>query len=61
MELFGRIRRIRRCGLVGESASLEVGFEASKPHARITVSLAVDQDVALSYCSNNRNVSILLP
>lgn len=34
IELFERLRRIRRCGLLGGSVSLEFGFKHSKPHAR---------------------------
>ena len=50
MELFGRIRKIRICGLVGGSISLEVGFEVSKAHARprVSLSLLMYQDVELS-------------
>jgi hypothetical protein len=33
-ETFERIRRIGRCGLVGESVSMGVGFEVSEAHAR---------------------------
>jgi len=36
MELFERIIRIRRCGLVGGSVSLEVDFEVSEAHERPT-------------------------
>jgi hypothetical protein len=32
--LFERIRRIRRRGLVGKSISLGINFEISKAHAR---------------------------
>ena len=37
VELFGRIRRIRRCGLVGRSVSLAVSFEDSRGQARLSV------------------------
>lgn len=41
VELFERITRIKRCGLVGETMSLEVGFKVSKAHARFSFSLSV--------------------
>jgi hypothetical protein len=46
-----RIRRIRRCGLVGGGVSLGVELEVSKVHVHPSVSLCllpVEQDVALS-------------
>ena len=49
--LFEKIKRIRRCGLVGGSVSLGVGFEISKAHAKPRVSLLMDLSVALSYSS----------
>lgn len=51
MELFGRIKRIRRGDLVGESVSPRVGSEVSKAHTRprLALSLPVHQDAALSY------------
>jgi hypothetical protein len=52
MELFDRIRRTGRYGLVGESMAQEVGSEVSKTHTRLRVSLSVDQDIALNHCSN---------
>jgi hypothetical protein len=50
--LFERIRRIRRCDLVGRSVSLGVGFEVSKALTKPRVSLPEDQTVAFSYCSS---------
>jgi hypothetical protein len=40
VELFERIRRIRRCGLAGGSVSLGVGFEISKAQVRPSLSLS---------------------
>ena len=52
VELFGGIRRIRRCGLVGESVSSRVGFEVSKTRVRLSsIALTVGQEVALTYFS----------
>jgi hypothetical protein len=48
--LFDRIRRIRRCGLIGESMSLGVGFKPMPNSAFL--SWPADQDIALSYCSS---------
>lgn len=45
--------RIRRRGLVGQSVSLGMGFEI--------LSLLVDQDVALSYCSSATSATMILP
>ena len=44
--LFERIKRIKRCGLIGGSVSLREGFEVSKDHAKPTVSFSpfIDQD-----------------
>jgi hypothetical protein len=39
VELFEKVRRTRRCGLVGGSVSLGVNFEVLKAHARPGVSL----------------------
>jgi hypothetical protein len=58
VELFGGIRRIRRCVLVGvgvallENMPLRVGFEVSKAHARPSFSFCLprDQDVVLRAC-----------
>jgi hypothetical protein len=52
--LFKRIRRMRRCGLVGGSWSLRVDFEVSKAHARPRLSFSplTDQDVALNLFSS---------
>ena len=51
--LFERIRRIGRCGLVGGSVSLEVGFEVSDALGKATsLSWSIDQVGALSNCSN---------
>ena len=48
--LFERIRRIRKCGLIGRSMSLGImNFEVSEIES---LSQPVDQDVALSYCSS---------
>ena len=49
IELFERIRMIKRCDLVGGSVSLGVGLEVSKASVKPIVSLPLDQDVALSY------------
>lgn len=38
VELFGRIRMIRRCGLVGGRVSLGVIFEVPKVHAKSSIS-----------------------
>jgi hypothetical protein len=56
--LFERIRRMRRCGLVGVGVAFlgEVGFEASKAHSNPlfpSTSLPKDQDVSPSYCFRN--------
>ena len=51
VELFERIRRIRRYGLVGGSVSLQVGFKVSKAHARpilCLLAIHINQDVTLS-------------
>ena len=53
LALFERIKRIRRCGLIGGIVALGVGvgwrwsFEVSKAHARPSLShlLPLDQDV----------------
>ena len=57
MELFERIRRIRRRGLVGVGVALleemgHWGFETSNDHTRfsLTLSTSLDQDVALRSC-----------
>ena len=42
MALFERIKRIRRCGLVGGNVSTEVGFEVSKAHAKTSFMLSLD-------------------
>jgi hypothetical protein len=39
VELFERIRRIRRCGLVGEIELVRMGSEVSKAHSGSSVSL----------------------
>lgn len=41
-------KRIRRCGLGGESVSLEVEFEGSKTHAKPRVSLGLKMRLKLS-------------
>jgi hypothetical protein len=59
-----RIRTIRRCGLVGGSASLEVGglsgFEGSCQAQSLSLSLSlslpIDQDIGLSYFSSTCHV-----
>jgi hypothetical protein len=50
VELFEKIRRIRRRGHVGESAFLGLGFGVSKAHTigSVCFSLPVFQDVALN-------------
>ena len=57
VELFEKIRRIGRCSLVGGNMSLGVDFEVFKAHTRprVFLSLPVDQNVALSYCSSARS------
>jgi hypothetical protein len=47
MEWFERFRRVRRCCLVGRSASLVVGFEVLKAHARCTQSCALSLSLSL--------------
>jgi hypothetical protein len=74
--LFERIRIISgRClwsrGVYIEgSVSLGVGFEGSKAHVRLTpllflspppLSLPVDQDITLSYCSRTIHAVMLTP
>jgi hypothetical protein len=47
----GIFERMRKCGLVGECMSLELGTEVSKPQARISVALFLlsgDLEVKLS-------------
>jgi len=61
VEHFERIRRARSYVLVGRSVSLEVDLEVSKGHAKSCVSLAVDQNEALSFCSRAMGASISLP
>lgn len=68
MELFARIRRTRRCGLIGVGVALleevfpcGVGFEVSKAMpGPVSLSLPVDQDVVLSYCSSTISTLKLL-
>jgi hypothetical protein len=58
--LFERIRRIRRCGLVGGSVSL--GFEFFKAHARSRGCLSLPvmfAAVAVNYFSSALPVTIL--
>jgi hypothetical protein len=56
--LFENITRIRRYSLVGESVTLEVGFEVSKRPCQTqsspTLTGQVGQDVTLNYFSNTR-------
>lgn len=61
VELFGRIKRIRRGDLVGGSVSPWVGSEVSKALTgpRLAVSLPVHQDAALSY--TNTMPATMLP
>jgi hypothetical protein len=59
--LFERIRRIRRCGLVGGSVSLRVGFEVSEAQAKPKETLPVEQDVALNYFSSTMSATMFLP
>lgn len=51
VELFERIIRIRRYGLVRISISLVVGFEVSEVHSR--PSLCLYLGLALSHCSSD--------
>jgi hypothetical protein len=50
---FERIRRNRRCGLIGGSVSLKVGFKVSEPLS------AYESGLALTYCSNARLTAML--
>jgi hypothetical protein len=52
--LFERIRRIRRCGLVGVDVALK-----EVCHWRWAFSLPTDQDVALSYCFRTTCATVL--
>ena len=61
MELLDRIRRFRRCGLVGGSVSLGMDFEVSKAYARPSLCLSPDQDVALGYYSSTCLHTTMLP
>ena len=66
VELFDRIRRIRRCGLVGGSVSLGgrgVGFEVSEAYCQPRVFLfqSMDHDIVLSYCSSLCLPAAMLP
>jgi hypothetical protein len=45
--LFGKIRRIRRCGLVGGSVSLGVGFEVSEALVKPSLSLSLCQQIRM--------------
>lgn len=52
-QLINCLKRIKKCGLVGGSLSLGVGFKVSKAHSRPSSSLflyllPMDQDVKLS-------------
>lgn len=54
MEIFYRIRRIRKCDLFRESMSLGMGFVVSKAHDRTSLFLFLlpaDQDVGLAFTS----------
>lgn len=53
VELFERIKRIRRGDPAGRSVSPWVGSEVSKTHTKpkLALSLPADQDAALSYTS----------
>lgn len=60
-ELF---ERIRKCGLVGGSVSLGVGFEVSQAPDRLSVfplPLLVDEDVAHSYFSSTMHGCVHAP
>lgn len=60
--LFGKIRRIRRCGLVGGCVSLGVGYEVSKAYARPRVSPSAYRCCeALSYCFSACQHAAMLP
>jgi hypothetical protein len=56
--LFERIRRIRRCGLVGESRLGMVPKAYTKPRLSL---LAYGPDVALSYCSRTGLNAAMIP
>jgi hypothetical protein len=49
--------RTERCDLAGVNLSPEMGFEVSKVHARLRLSLPADQDVAL--CSSSTTAACL--
>lgn len=51
MALFERTRRIRRCGLIGGTVSLEVDVEASKPMPG-PESVSVFFSVSVSLCGS---------
>lgn len=55
MTLFEKVRRIKKCGLVEENTSLGMCFEILKAHTPSPelLSLSVEQDTALSYCSSS--------
>lgn len=57
--LFGRIKRIRSCDLVGESASLRVGFKVSCVAQSLRASQPEDQATVLSYGSSGMYVTML--
>ena len=48
VELFERIRRIRKCGPVGQSMSLGMGFEVSKAYKRPTLLFDLQIKIQLS-------------
>jgi hypothetical protein len=54
VELFERIRKIKRYGLVGGCVSLgmDLRFQRSRPRLSFFDYLTADQDVALSYFSS---------
>ena len=56
--LFERIRRIRGCGLVGESVSLRVGFEVSKPMPSQQFLSLWEQGIAPSQYSRQEHGSL---
>jgi hypothetical protein len=57
VELFDRIRRIRRCGLVGGNMSLRVGFEVSNAQDQ-SCSLPVGWDITLIYFSSTVSIYV---
>ena len=59
MVVTGRIRRIRRHGLVGESVLQGLCFDVSKAQARARSTQSVDQDVTFSSSYSTEGATIL--